>query len=56
MPPPAAQRVTRKDLDEFYRSFGRHDDRVDVVVFAAPQLSLIEMRKVAELLKGRKGA
>ncbi len=53
-PPPAAQRVTRKDLDEFYRSFGRHDDRVDVVVFAAPQLSLIEMRRVAELLKGRK--
>ncbi len=51
--PPAAKTVGRKDLDDFYQSFGRHDDRVDVVVFAAPQLSLIEMRKVAELLKGR---
>ena len=29
-------------------------DSVDLVVFSAPQLSLIEMRRVAELLDGRR--
>ena len=29
-------------------------DAVDVVVFSAPQLSLVEMRRVAELLDGRR--
>jgi len=32
------------------------DDRVDVVVFSAPQLSLFELRDLATLCKGRKFA
>lgn len=46
--------ISRTDLQDFYESFGRHDEKVDVVVFSAPQLSLMEMQQVAELLKGRK--
>lgn len=33
--------------------FGCRGDKVDVVVFAAPQLSLVEMQMVAELSRGR---
>ena len=51
--PPEPQIITRADLDNFYASFGRHEDRVDVVVFAAPQLSIFEMQDVARLLEGR---
>ena len=52
--PPDPQIITRADLDAFYASFGRHEDKVDVVVFAAPQLSLLEMQEVARLLEGRR--
>lgn len=52
--PPAATRIDRRDLERFYSSFGRHDHKVDVVVFAAPQLSLLEMQMAASLLDGRK--
>jgi hypothetical protein len=52
--PPKPEIISRTDLDEFYSSFGRHDDQVDVVVFAAPQLSLVEMQDVARLLEGRR--
>ena len=34
--------------------FGGRGDKVDVVVFAAPQLSLVEMQMVADLSRGRK--
>lgn len=51
---PAARRITRDDLQAFYSSFQQHQDKVDVVVFAAPQLSLIEMQQVADLLRGRR--
>ena len=51
--PPHPERLTRADLDAFYASFGRHEDRVDVVVFAAPQLSMVEMQEVARLLEGK---
>lgn len=53
-PAPKAEAITRKDVDDFYKSFGRHEDRVDVVVFAAPQLSMVEMQDVARLLDGRR--
>lgn len=33
--------------------FGRKGDAIDVVVFAAPQLSLVEMQSVAQLVSGR---
>lgn len=52
--PPEPEIITRADLDDFYASFGRHDDQVDVVVFAAPQLSLVEMQDLARLLEGRR--
>lgn len=53
-PVPDPDPITRTDVDDFYRSFGRHEDGVDVVVFAAPQLSMIEMQEVARLLEGRR--
>ena len=40
------------DLPEF--KIGHKSDKVDVVVFAAPQLSLDEMRILSEMLDGRK--
>jgi predicted aconitase len=44
------------DLAELYRPFGARGESVDVVVFAAPQLSLVEMNQVASLCAGRKRA
>lgn len=52
--PPAAVAITQADIDGFYASFGRHRDQVDVVVFAAPQLSIIELQQLAELLRGKR--
>jgi len=52
MPEPAV--IGRADIDDFYEGFGLHEDSVDVVVFAAPQQSLVEMQQLAELLRGRK--
>ncbi|UCH74097.1 MAG: aconitase X catalytic domain-containing protein [Rhodospirillales bacterium] len=45
--------LTRADMDAFYDGFGLHEDGVDVVVFAAPQQSLVEMQRIARLLEGR---
>src|SRR5712692_8830269 len=41
-------RVTRAEVDELQRSY-HADDQVDVVVFAAPQLSLFEVSELAGL-------
>ena len=46
--------ITKLDLNVFYKHFHTNDDRLDVVVFAAPQLSLDEMRILSEMLDGRK--
>ena len=53
-PMPESKIISRADIDAFYKGFGLHDAGVDVVVFAAPQQSLVEMQKLADLLKGRK--
>lgn len=45
--------ITKADLDTLYQPFGAKGEAVDVVVFAAPQLSLVEMGQVAALCKGR---
>ena len=45
--------IGRTDIDAFLRSYEAPGDKVDVVVFAAPQLSLIEMAEVADALSGR---
>lgn len=47
-----SHRVTRADIDALQQSY-RKDDRVDVVVFSAPQLSLYELRELAALCAGR---
>jgi predicted aconitase len=46
-----SHRVTRADVDALQKSY-RSDDRVDVVVFSAPQLSLYELRDLAGLCAG----
>jgi predicted aconitase len=51
-----ARRVTADDLDDLGAPFGAAGEPVDVVVFAAPQLSLVEMAQVAALCRGRRRA
>src|SRR5262249_3974408 len=41
--------VGESDIRAFQRSYTQNVERVDVVVFSAPQLSLMEMHRVAEL-------
>jgi hypothetical protein len=53
-PPPAPEAIAADDVAEFYRSFGVHEDKVDVVVFAAPQLSLVETQLLARTIEGKK--
>ncbi|MGI9491536.1 MAG: aconitase X [Geminicoccaceae bacterium] len=52
-PKPTASRLTEQDVDALIRSYQPNDDQLDVVVFAGPQLSLMEMQTLASLLKGR---
>jgi predicted aconitase len=44
------------DIDAFYASFAPATDALDVVVFAAPQLSLLELQTLAGLLQGARVA
>ncbi len=46
--------VTEADIRGFITSYAAAIDKVDLVVFSAPQLSLVEMRQLAELLDGRR--
>lgn len=46
--------ITGDDLARFQSRYGAKGDAVDLVVFAAPQLSLAEMQMVADLCDGRK--
>ena len=45
--------IGRGDVEAFVAAYGATGDKVDVVVFAAPQLSLVEMAAVADALSGR---
>ncbi|MGQ0677843.1 MAG: aconitase X [Rhodospirillales bacterium] len=49
---PAPETLGAEDVAAFYRSYGGGGDKLDVVVFAAPQLSLMELRTLAQLLDG----
>jgi predicted aconitase len=51
MPDPVT--IGRAEIDAFIAAYGATGDKVDVVVFAAPHLSLIEMAAVADALDGR---
>jgi predicted aconitase len=53
-PLPPSVAVTEREFRAFYADFAPGGDKVDVVVFAAPHLSLFEMRQVADLLAGRR--
>ena len=48
------QAITTAETDALRADFGGAGDKVDVVVFAAPQLSIIEMNRVADLLDGQR--
>jgi predicted aconitase len=52
--PPPAEIIDRVQIAAFVAAYGAKGDKVDVVVFAAPQLSLIEMAAVADALAGRR--
>jgi predicted aconitase len=47
-----SHRVSRADVDALQKSYN-HNGKVDVVVFSAPQLSLFELRELAELCDTR---
>ncbi len=46
--------VGEAEIRAFQASYAKGLDGIDLVVFSAPQLSLIEMRALAELLDGRR--
>jgi len=48
-----AETIGCAELDAFVAAYGAAGDKVDVVVFAAPHLSLVEMAAVADALAGR---
>ena len=54
LPAAAPTNLGRAEIDAFVASTAAPGDKVDVVVFAAPQLSLIEMAAVADALAGRR--
>lgn len=47
---PEAIKINRHDYDAFYASYAAPGEKVDVVVFAAPQLSLFELERLADLI------
>jgi predicted aconitase len=51
--PPQPETIGRTEIEAFVAAYGAQGDKVDVVVFAAPQLSLVEMAAVADALSGR---
>jgi predicted aconitase len=48
--------IGEADIRAFQAAYAREIDAVDVVVFSAPQLSLVEMRQLAGLLDGRRAS
>ena len=46
--------IRESDIDEVRAPFNAPGEKLDVVVFAAPQLSLIEMQELASLCAGRR--
>ena len=53
-PPPEPARVTAADLAALIKGDAADGEKVDVVVFSAPQLSLYELAAVAGLLDGKR--
>lgn len=53
-PPPQAEIIGSNAIEAFFGEYAMADDALDVVVFAAPQLSLFELNRLAELLHGKR--
>jgi predicted aconitase len=51
---PVTATITQSDLQTFQAGVRRGIDRIDVVVFSAPQLSLMELRELGDMLDGRR--
>jgi len=51
---PKATAISADDFSAFYAGFAAPGEKVDVVVFAAPQLSLLELQHLAGLIAGRR--
>jgi predicted aconitase len=51
--PTDEMRITDADIQNVYRSYDLKDGQANLVVFSAPQLSLFEMKHLADLLRGR---
>ena len=49
-----AERIVEADYEAFFARYGGKGEKVDVVVFSAPQLSLLELRRLPELLDGQR--
>lgn len=52
--PAEEMHVTDRDIEAVYRGYDLKDRSATLVVFSAPQLSLFEMKRLAELFRGRK--
>jgi len=52
--PLRSHEIGEADIQRFQARYREKLDGVDVVVFSAPQLSLLEMQRLAELLDGRR--
>lgn len=52
-PPPRPVQIGEDDVRQLIARYAPGDEAIDVVVFSSPQLSLLEMRTLAELLDGR---
>jgi len=46
--------IGEAEIRTFQQSYAKAVEKIDLVVFSAPQLSLIEMQQVADLLDGRR--
>jgi predicted aconitase len=53
-PPPASVAIGRAEIEAFVVRYAAAGDKLDVVVFGAPQLSLFEIAAVAAALDGRR--
>jgi predicted aconitase len=51
---PRARTIGRDEVEAFLARYAAPQDKLDVVVFGAPQLSLFEMEAVAQALDGRR--
>jgi predicted aconitase len=50
---PVTYQIGKADIESFQSSYRRAIGMVDLVVFSAPQLSLVEMQQLAAMLDGR---